>query len=296
MLVVFFLSVISQLFFDLWLTILCGEKKIRIKMDVVVSGAIISLLLSPCVPYWGPVLVSFITSVVEFIQSGLKIKIFNPLAFGYCTVAAFFSKHLEIFAAPHTPLSVSSFFIDSDSVKGTILAVESLVSENIETINIFDILFGNRAGTIGELSIFLLVCVSVYLIVRRTITWHIPVAFLAVAGLVYIVFPQSPVSVEYMIYQLFDGMTITVAIFLASSYGATPVTSNGKLLFGACCGFLTAVFRTFFGGYSAAAYSVIIMNPFAVIFDRLTCPDAFGNIFLRAKKRAERVRSHRVER
>ena len=82
--------------------------------------------------------------------------------------------------------------------------------------------------------------------IRKVISWHTPVAFIAtVAVLCLISAPAGISAVDYMLYNVFGGGLMLGAIFMATDYATSPVTKPGQIIFGIGCGLLTIVIRLY---------------------------------------------------
>ena len=77
-----------------------------------------------------------------------------------------------------------------------------------------------------------------FLLVRKSADWRIPVAFLAAAALYAALFPRllggAVISVKY---ELLSGSLIFCACYLASDPCTSPRTKGGKWMYGALAGF-----------------------------------------------------------
>lgn len=72
-------------------------------------------------------------------------------------------------------------------------------------MSILDMFLGNMPGCIGEVSSLVLILGGVYLLYRRIITWHIPVAYIGTVALLTLVFPRTDDGVGFMLSSIFSG-------------------------------------------------------------------------------------------
>ena len=129
---------------------------------------------------------------------------------------------------------------------------------------------GNVGGCIGETSALALLIGGAYLLIRRIITWRIPVCYLATVA-VLSALCGADVSV-----QLLSGGLMLGAIFMATDYTTSPVTPLGQIIYAVGCGVLTCVIR-FAGGYpEGVSYSILLMNIATPLIDKLTPPKIYG--------------------
>ena len=148
-----------------------------------------------------------------------------------------------------------------------------------EKYDIISSFLGSIPGTIGETSASLLILGGLYLIFKKVITWHIPVTYIGTVALLTIIFPSANIDcTEFMLYQLFTGGLMLGAIFMATDYTTSPVTSKGRIIYGIGCGAIT-VFIRYYGGYpEGVSFAILIMNLFVWYLDKLTKPLNFGGV------------------
>ena len=79
-----------------------------------------------------------------------------------------------------------------------------------------------------------------------------------------------------MLAEIFAGGLMLGAIFMATDYATSPVTKNGRLLYGVGCGLITVLIR-YFGSYpEGVSFAILVMNLLVAYIDRLTVPRRFG--------------------
>ena len=127
-----------------------------------------------------------------------------------------------------------------------------------------DMLFGVRGGCLGETCTIALLAGGIYLIARKVITWHTPVAFIGTVLVMSLIFDKAP------LYQLMSGGLIIGAFFMATDYATTPCTKWGKIVFGVGCGLITILIRFWGASPEGVSYSILLMNIFTPYISRLT--------------------------
>lgn len=131
-----------------------------------------------------------------------------------------------------------------------------------------DLFFGRTAGCIGETSEFLLLSGAIFLLLKKYITWHIPFTFIGVVAL-FALWAEKRLS-NGLIFHLFSGGLFLGAFFMATDYVGSPITPQGKLIFGLGCGLITSIIR-FYGGYpEGVSFSILLMNAATPLIDRYT--------------------------
>ncbi len=182
---------------------------------------------------------AFAIVIVKCVFGGLGCNLVNPAitARVFMTIA---------FAS----LAKSAFPLDAVAT-ATPLSAE-------KTPELLDLFLGNIGGAIGETGKLALLIGGVYLLIRRVITWHIPVSFI---GTVFIFsFLVKDFSLISALEQVFSGGLILGAFFMATDYVTSPATPKGRIIFGAGAGIITCLIR-FWGVYpEGVSFAILIMN------------------------------------
>ncbi len=136
-----------------------------------------------------------------------------------------------------------------------------------------DILIGNKAGAIGELSGLLLLAASIVLIARRIIRWEIPASIFASFAVLVWIFGGIPFGNGYfsgdILFEVLSGSFILVSFFMATDPVTSPSTPGGRILYGLAIGGLTFIIRRFGSGAEGVAFAVVIMNCFVPAIGKL---------------------------
>ena len=140
------------------------------------------------------------------------------------------------------------------AVKGDVNALGQLP----DTLSLF---LGNNPGSLGEVSALALLLGLGYMLWKKIISWHIPVAILVTvfvfAGLMHLV---DPVAYASPLAHLFTGGLMLGAIFMATDYVTSPMSTKGGIIFGVGIGFITLMIR-YFGSYpEGVSFAILIMN------------------------------------
>jgi electron transport complex protein RnfD len=140
-----------------------------------------------------------------------------------------------------------------------------------------EIFFGQMNGSLGETSGLLLLLGGAFLLVRRIISWHIPVSFIgSVAVFAALTHAVSPEQYAGAVFHVFTGGVMLGAWFMATDYVTSPMFPVGKLIFGVGCGVLTMIIRLWAGYPEGVSFAVLLMNAAVPIIDRYTRPRKFG--------------------
>lgn len=281
------ISVASCLVFEYLFQKIMKKPVTCLDFSAVVTGVLIAFNLPVSVALWVPVMGSFFAIViVKQLFGGIGKNVVNPAlaarVFLFTAWPSEINGYLEPFGERLNALALNS----GDIVAGA-TPLASLKLGNAPDASIFDLFMGNMAGCIGEVSALMIIIGGVYLLLRRVITWHIPVAYIGTVAVLCFLFPQSQSvqAYEFMLMELCSGGLMLGAIFMATDYVTSPVTASGRIIYGIGCGAIT-IFIRYFGGYSeGCSFAILIMNLLVWYIDKLTRPKPFG--YVKEKKGAK---------
>lgn len=240
------------------------QREALFDMSAVVTGLLVAMCLPVNVPVWMPIVGSFFAIVVvKQCFGGLGKNIFNPAAAAIVLLSAGERALSYYFSTAPGAFSNTEAILPLVALKNGVLPSDSIL----------DLVIGNCAGAIGEVSSLLLIAGGAYLILRRVISWHIPAAFIGTVAAVTLIFPNyNGVAVEFMAYEILSGALILAAFFMATDYTTSPVANSGKIIFGIGCGLITVLIRYFGSSVEGVMYAILIMNIVTHLIDKLTLP------------------------
>ena len=234
-----------------------------------VSGLILAMLLPPTAPWWMICTGTLVMILLgKEIYGGLGNNPFNGVLVAWVVLQMSFPDYMIDWMAPP-----GEFFTESPPL-------EVLKFEGMESIAEYftnaDLFIGKSAGFIGEVSTLMLLIGGAYLIVRKVISWHIPVSFLAgiilFSGIFWLV---NPVEYASPLFHLLAGGALLAAFFLATDMTSSPVTPAGMLIYGALCGVLTVVIRLWGQWVDGAYYAVFLVSILTPLLDKIK-PKVYG--------------------
>jgi electron transport complex protein RnfD len=249
--------------------------------SAVVTGLILALSLPPGLPVWAAVIGSaFSIAIGKMVFGGLGANIFNPAMVGRAFLTACFGMLMTTWMVPAT--------IDSKMPK---IAPENMLHARTQAtplgwskIAIKDrngakrfheeqfkaTVVGEVGGCLGETSAIALLIGGLYLLIRRTINIHIPLAVLlsafVFAGIAYLI--DSDAYMEPLFHLTSGGMLLCV-FFIATDPVTAPLTRRGMWIYGLGVGTITMLIRTVGGYPEGVMYSVLLMNAVTPLIDRL---------------------------
>lgn len=241
-------------------------KKMRNKpfiMDysAVLTGLLIAMVIPATMPLWMVAIGAiFAVGIVKEAFGGLGMNIFNPAMGARAFLAASFS------------LEMTNWVFDG-------VTTATPLSKTVAwTGNYMSLLIGNHAGSLGETCAIALIAGGLFLIAMKIIDWRTPVAYILTVEVMAVILGADP-----LLY-LFGGGLMLGAFFMATDYVTTPVTHNGRFIFGIGCGIITTVIRKYGGLPEGVCYSILVMNAIAPLIDRFVKTRPYG--FRKAVKNA----------
>jgi len=240
-------AVVSEALFNMC----TGRKQTIGDMSAVVTGLLLALNLSTNVPLWQCLVgAAFAIIVVKCLFGGLGCNFANPAitarVFMLITFSAVAGGSTELYSGA-TPL-------------------ELLGTEGAALPGMGAMFLGTYGGAIGETSSVALLIGFAYLLVRKVISWHIPVVFI---GTVFVLTFIAG-GANYALYQILAGGLFIGAIFMATDYVTSPITKKGKVIFAVGCGLITFIVRYFCAYPEGVSFSILIMNLFVPIIERFS--------------------------
>lgn len=248
-------------------------------LSAAVTGLILALSLPPAVPYSIAVIGSvFAIVIVKMLFGGLGGNVFNPAMAARVFLTASFGVAMTTWQVPATVEPTMPAIKPSNVeavTQATPLAWSKMALKGqakVEEVNrqIRAAFWGNVGGCIGETSAAALLLGGLYLLVRRTITFHIPLSVLLSTGIFALVgWLLKPQVFARPDFHLFSGGLMLGAFFIATDPVTTPLSVRGKWLFGAGVGLLVMLIRVVGEYPEGVMFSVLIMNSLTPLIDRL---------------------------
>lgn len=234
----------------------------RLDWSAAVTGLLLAMTLPPTVSWWIAALGGgFAVVVIKALGGGLGQNIFNP---------ALAARALLVLCFPAAMTRYAGVDGVSSATPLHRMAMGMLPEES--GLALF---LGFCPGSIGEISGLALLLGGAYLVWRQVITIRIPAAYLGTAALLTLVFHRG--DLVWMLCSLCSGGLLLGAIFMATDYASSPVTPGGQLLYGAGCGVLTVLFRSFGIFPEGVTYAILWMNAVVWEIERWTMPVVFGH-------------------
>ena len=284
-------SVVACIFWEwLYRKILKKDQTVG-DLSAVVTGMLLAFVCPVTLPYWMMILGdAFAILLVKQLYGGIGKNFVNPALAGRAALLACYATAMTTWIDPSAS-KAGVLGVGADIVTAaTPMAMmkEGGLAAVMETYDLQSMFVGNIGGSLGEVSALALLIGGIYLIARKVITWHIPVAYLGTVAVLTFLFPRGNDPLTFMLYNLLGGGLMLGAFFMATDYVTSPVTGKGRIVFGIGCGLLT-VFIRYFGGYpEGVCYSILIMNCTTWLIDKYMRPARFGVVKGEKKEAAKK--------
>lgn len=246
--------------------------------SAVLTGLLLALNLTPTFPIWMAILGSiFAIIIVKQLFGGLGQNFMNPALGARCFLMVSFAGQMTSFAhdgiTGATPLAIIKAGSRSDSIQKILTSGDGKTKEATSLLKMF---IGSTGGTIGETCAIALLIGAAYLLIRKIISWRIPVCYIAVFAIFILLFGGRGFDLTYLAAELCGGGLLLGAFFMATDYVTSPITPKGQIIFGVLLGLLTGVFRVFGASAEGVSYAIIICNLLVPLIERVTIPVPFG--------------------
>ena len=246
-------------------------------LSAVVTGLILAMNLPAGIPLWIVAVGALVAiGVAKMPFGGLGKNPFNPAIVGRIFLLIAYPVQMTSFALPST-----EGFVDSYS-GATPLAAAKAGLMNFAEYDMLGMFTGNMAGSFGEVATFALLLGFLYLLIRRVITWHIPVSiFVAVAAFAAIYgafkFDNPHLVSNFALFHLLSGGVVLGAVFMATDYVTSPMTTKGMVIYGIGIGVLTMVIRLWGAYPEGMSFAILLMNSVVPLINKYIKPRRFGS-------------------
>jgi RnfABCDGE-type electron transport complex D subunit len=229
-------------------------------LSAVVTGLLLALNMPVNIPLWMPALGGvFAILVVKLLFGGLGQNFMNPALAARCFLLISF------------PTYMTDFSCDAYTGATPLAALKAG-----ESVNVYDMVIGRTAGTIGETSMIAIVVGACFLILLGVIDLRVPGSYIVSFALFVAIFGGHGFDPAYISAQLAGGGLMLGAFFMATDYVTRPITAKGQYVYGIFLGIMTGIFRIFGPGAEGVSYAIIIGNLLVPLIERVTKPTAFG--------------------
>lgn len=241
--------VAACLFFEWGACKLMKKESTISDMSAVVTGLIFALNLPSTLPFWMAIIGCFVAIVVtKQLFGGLGQNFANPAIVGRVAL-------MVSFATPMT-----TWMVDGVASATPLAALKTglAIPSNLT------MLLYSPGGSMGEISGLALILGGIYLVVRKVISPVIPLVYVGTVGIFALCLGQDP------LFHMLAGGVLLGAIFMATDYVTSPITTKGRVIFAIGCGLFTMVIRCYSSYPEGTSFAILLMNLLTPLIDRAT--------------------------
>ena len=255
----------------LWQKALSRETRIYDR-TALVTGLLFAFLLPAGAPWWLVVTGSALTIILgKQVFGGLGCNPLCPPLVGWGTMILAWPTYMDPLA-----MNLQSNFIDP------LVRMKYFGWETLPQACEKSLLLGEQLGGLGSAQIAAVLLGGLFLVLRKTVRWEIPVAFTLGVLLLGGLFWQtgkamgiSPALTPPPHLYLITGSTLFAAFFLATDHASSPVAPAGMFLYGIVAGCLVVLIRVFGIYPDGAPFAVLVAALFTPMCD-LICVAPYG--------------------
>lgn len=265
-----FVAVASCVLFEYLISRLLLKRKATIgDLSAVVTGVLLAFNLPVGIPWWIVVIGALVAiGIGKMTFGGLGCNPFNPALTG------------RIFLLIAYPVEMTDWTTGvPDALSGsTMLPAVKYHLTSLADVNFAHLFGGVMNGSMGEISAVALLVGGIYLLVRKVISWHIPVAVLGTMALFALAtaIGQGDLMWQLPLFHLMAGGAMLGAIFMATDYSTSPMTHKGMLIYGVGIGIITMVIRLWGAYPEGMSFAIFIMNAATPLINKYCRPKRLG--------------------
>jgi len=244
----------------------------------VITGILLAFNVPVGLPVWMVILGSLVAiGIAKLSFGGLGQNPFNPALVGRVFLLISFPVQMTTWTAPVTGTDAFTGATPLGLLKEGLKSGKTISEITHQLPGYFDMFWGNMSGSLGEISAIALIFGGLYMLWKRIITWHIPVAVLGTIAIFQgILWGINPERFIDPVFQLITGGAMLGAIFMATDMVTSPMTPKGQLIFGVGIGILTVCIRDFGAYPEGISFAILIMNGFTPLINARIKPKQFG--------------------
>ncbi|MFI3319159.1 MAG: RnfABCDGE type electron transport complex subunit D [Rikenellaceae bacterium] len=271
-------AILSCLVFEYLLSRFVAEEKRSSCGDLsaVVTGLLLGFNLPATLPVWLVVMGAFVSiGVAKMSFGGIGKNPFNPALVG------------RVFLLIAYPVQMTSFptiegVADSFSGATPLAALKAGDGVTVADVNFQDMMLGHVSGSLGEVAALALIIGGLYLLWRKVISWHIPVAIfvsMVVVAMAFGLFSagySSYDALRFALFHLLAGGAILGAVYMATDYSTSPMTHKAMLIYGVGIGVITMAIRLWGAYPEGISFAILVMNSCVPLLNKYFKPKRFG--------------------
>ena len=254
-------------------------------LSAVVTGMILALNMPVTMPLWIAIVGAFIAIVLmKQLFGGIGMNFANPALVARIVLFTGFASRMTAFVNP--PKAARTL-----QIMGATGATPLQVEGGVGKYPLMDLFMGVHGGVMGETCALAILIGLAWLLITRTITATIPVAYVGSYAVFSFLLNVGELGAAdagmLVLHEVLAGGLLFGAVFMATDYVTSPFTLKGKIVFGIGLGLITFGIRAFGNMAEGVSYAILLMNLFVPYINDLTRQVPLG--YKKHKKGAEKA-------
>ena len=251
--------------------------------SAIVTGMLLAFNVPSNLPWWIIVIGAIVSiGIGKMAFGGLGKNPFNPALVGRVFLLVSFPVQMTSWPKPSVLSTALTDVITGPTplgvVKEGLKNGESMQDVMSQVPSFMEQLMGDMGGSLGEVSAIAILIGGAYMLIRKIITWEIPVSFIgAVLVMATVLWLVDPTAFVNPLFHLVTGGLMLGAVFMATDMVTSPMSRWGMIIFGAGCGLLTVVIRNWGAYPEGVSFAILLMNAVVPLINRGLKPRLFGN-------------------
>ncbi len=248
--------------------------------SAILTGLLLAFCLPANIPFWMVMIGALIAiGVGKMTFGGLGNNIFNPALVGRVFLFISFPVAMTSWPKPGNWLQYTDAATGATplGIMKEGLATSTAGDLMKEMPSYLELFIGKMQGSAGEIAAAALLLGLIYMLIKKIISWHIPVSILGTVvlftGILWLINPDSYAN---PLFHLLTGGLMLGAIYMATDYVTSPMTKKGMIIYGIFIGILTVLIRTFGAYPEGVQFAILIMNAFVPLMNKYIKPKRFG--------------------
>jgi len=280
------ISIASCMLFEFLIQKFILKTEVRITDgSAMVTGLLLAFNLPSNLPWWIIIIGALVSiGIAKMTFGGLGSNPFNPALVGRVFLLISFPVQMTTFPVPSGLSTPYISHVDGFTGPTPLALLKEGIKQGTPVAELMkevpshlDLFVGNMGGSMGEIAGAALILGLIYMLIRKIITWHIPVSILVTVfiftGIMYVINPESNAD---PLFHVLTGGLLLGAIFMATDYVTSPMSPLGMMIFGIGIGLLTIIIRVYGAYPEGVSFAILIMNGFVPLINRYIKPKRFG--------------------
>ena len=249
-----------------------GKVDVNNVLTPAISAVIFTLIMPPTATVYAVIIGSLVGIILgKLVFGGLGSNIFNPAVVGMVFAKLCFGSRYSSYSS----LSTWFYKIPDAAAGATPLGLTNGGAfANINDYSLTNLLFGQIPGTLGEVYKLTIIAGLIYLLIRRSIDWRIPVSYLGTFSILMLIAGASVHALNasvnpfiFMLYNLLSGGVLFGAVFMLTDPVTSPINRPSRMMYGIIAAVITVFIRLFAALPEGVAFSILIVNMLAPFLD-----------------------------